>query len=298
MRILWQKTPSVLDGILSGTPVNQTDLLFKPPRGDFTRFQCGSSGTTQRTILRIQPGGQIDLDAAAAVIAFRVVTFETDATEVDFEVELSGLGSEENQFYSVSGAAGFLTTEPTTIGGGYVFSMPAERPFSGWILVGCDLVGLGATSTISATVTILPSGPGVITNAFIDIGFLGFMRRWETPPFFSAEGVQLTFEDSSVSQISDGRQKYSTKGEKRRLLQFAIGPAKEEGGVIGTDEAVGGLRTIADNVGTTEPVVVVPSDTRALAPSLTMLGTFQNNISLDLIDGPHWRAPMVLEELT
>lgn len=311
MRILWQANPSILDpgSNIAGTPINSTDFMFSPPRGNFTRIETvplPTTGIKQAGVVFL-PWRAEQIDYGAAVACFRVSHIDSGHDRHQYNVLFAGVNTMQNPFYSISGSASFLESTETISsdagysGTGYTFLNAPNRDFTDWILVGVDLVSPNANEPIGFMVQISAgpnSTPGAsINSAIVDFGFVGLMRRWETPPFFSAQGMQLTFDDLSTSQISDGRQKYSTKGQKRRRLQFNIGPTKEEGGVIGTDEAVGGLRTIADNVGTTEPLVVVPSDTRPLAPSLSMLGTLQSPISLDLVDGPYWRAPIVLEEL-
>ena len=299
MRILWQKTPSVLLEV-TGTEVIDCNYAFTAPRGIFGRTRS-NFGQHQLTF---ESGVDSEADMSAMIVVFRVPKVNTTAARVDYTVKLfsnNHSGGAVRPFYSVSGAAGFVdiqSVNPTL--GLTTFENADNTTFDGWLLVGWEFDGYGEGNGPSAAIIAVndrDAVPGSITSSVVDWGFIGYLRSWHTPQFFSAQGVQLTFDDLSTSQISDGRQKYSTQGEKRRRLQFNIGPTKEEGGVIGADEAVGGLRTIADNVGTTEPLVVVPSDTRPLAPSLSMLGTLQSPISLDLVDGPYWRTPIVLEEL-
>lgn len=296
MKIMWTKIPASVSFYESTAIVDAgtSDNIAVQPRGRFARFV--SAGNFTPYAISLPSGTDISRNKQVFICAFRVPFVDRDASgdPVKFTLQISGLVGGEASI-SLSGAGGFADTTFESVGSlNQLTFTHFDELFTGWVTFAITVADAGGS--FSASVSVFPTQG--IDSFGIDFGYSQFARLWEPPNFISSSAFFVDPLDPSATQRSDGGQLFATRVDKRRSVGFDLVPREEDQFIVGTDPQNGGLMTIADQVGTTEPVMIIPSQDRAFSRSMNILGTVREWPRIEHIDNGLWEARgLIVDEL-
>jgi|GEM_PF-4608676 len=299
MQIMWNRQPSEIVSVESSIiDTSQANNIVQQPRGRFARFKV-SDLTGLFTIRPLGGSSSSTDDRAGFLVTFRTPRIERDGSgdPVIVDITISG-PSAADAFVSVSGSGGFADVSLQTSGPLVTtFRMTHfDSPFTGWVTLGFRTTNNSASAAVAMNGV---QGVSAASDAILaDIGYCQITRLWSPPNFISSRQFYVDPVDPSVTQRSDGGQQFATRIDKRRSVGFDFVPSDEEQFVISDDPETGGIMTIADQIGITQPVMLVPSLERPLSQSMNILGTVREWPALVHLENGLWEMRgLIVDEL-